>query len=143
MERRIKTAAETAGAGRVLRRFETLLRRQRAELLNLLAAHQTPELEPGGIEYDDPAEVAGELYDHEEALIVKTLMLQRLAEVDAALERIRGGTYGQCEACGKPIERARLEVIPTALRRVTCQERLERGELRQPVPREHPRSRHS
>jgi RNA polymerase-binding transcription factor DksA len=120
-----------------------MLRRQRAELLELVAVHRTTTLEPGGIQYDDPAEVAGELYDHEEALTVKTLLLQRLGEVEEALRRLRDGTYGRCEVCGRPIRRARLEVIPTALRRVECQERLERGSWRQPVRQERSRSKHS
>jgi RNA polymerase-binding transcription factor DksA len=36
----------------------------------------------------------------------------RLLEIDAALARIRGGTYGRCVATGKPISAARLRAIP-------------------------------
>jgi RNA polymerase-binding protein DksA len=39
---------------------------------------------------------------------------QVLAEIDAALERIEAGTYGTCEACGKPIGEERLEALPWA-----------------------------
>jgi RNA polymerase-binding protein DksA len=35
-----------------------------------------------------------------------------LGEIDAALKRIDNGTYGICEACGKPIGEERLEAIP-------------------------------
>lgn len=35
-----------------------------------------------------------------------------LAEVEAALERIRRGTYGICEATGTPITLERLQAIP-------------------------------
>jgi DnaK suppressor protein len=35
-----------------------------------------------------------------------------LAEVDAALERLRRGTYGRCEASGRRIPAARLRAIP-------------------------------
>lgn len=38
----------------------------------------------------------------------------RLAEVEAAQERLRAGTYGLCEVCGEPIDPARLEARPTA-----------------------------
>jgi RNA polymerase-binding transcription factor DksA len=34
------------------------------------------------------------------------------AEVEAALQRIRNGTYGICEATGKPISLDRLRAIP-------------------------------
>ena len=36
----------------------------------------------------------------------------RLLEIDAALARIRSGTYGFCGATGKPISAARLRAIP-------------------------------
>lgn len=45
---------------------------------------------------------------------------ERLAEVDAALERLEAGTYGGCEVCGRPIAAARLEVRPTARSCVGC-----------------------
>lgn len=35
-----------------------------------------------------------------------------IAEVDAALARLDGGTYGRCEACGEPIEAERLLADP-------------------------------
>ncbi len=37
-----------------------------------------------------------------------------LAEIDAAIKRIKDGTYGICEVTGKPIPEARLEAIPFA-----------------------------
>lgn len=43
-----------------------------------------------------------------------------LEEVDAALARIAGGTYGICERCGRPIAPGRLEARPTARRCIEC-----------------------
>ncbi len=37
-----------------------------------------------------------------------------LAEIEAAIKRIKDGTYGICEVTGKPIPEARLEAIPFA-----------------------------
>ena len=37
-----------------------------------------------------------------------------LLEVEAALERVTAGTYGDCEVCHQPIAPARLEARPTA-----------------------------
>ena len=45
---------------------------------------------------------------------------RRLAEVDAALERLSAGTYGRCDRCGQPIPDARLEARPTARTCVAC-----------------------
>ena len=47
--------------------------------------------------------------------------LAELTEVDAALARIRDGTYGECADCGIDIAPARLAVYPTAKRCVNCQ----------------------
>jgi RNA polymerase-binding transcription factor DksA len=48
--------------------------------------------------------------------------LQELTQVDAALARMRDGTYGECIDCGVDIAPARLAVYPTAVRCVACQE---------------------
>jgi RNA polymerase-binding transcription factor DksA len=37
-----------------------------------------------------------------------------LREIDLALKRIADGSYGLCVICGKPIAKARLEVMPHA-----------------------------
>jgi DnaK suppressor protein len=46
-----------------------------------------------------------------------------LTEIDAALERVGGGTYGVCERCGAPIGDARLEALPAARRCIGCASR--------------------
>ena len=52
--------------------------------------------------------------------------LAELDAVDAALARMRAGTYGECRDCGEPIAVARLSAYPTAMRCVACQQRHER-----------------
>jgi RNA polymerase-binding transcription factor DksA len=46
--------------------------------------------------------------------------VHHLAEVDAALERLRTGAYGVCERCGGQIPAERLEVRPVARTCVAC-----------------------
>ena len=48
---------------------------------------------------------------------------QELAAIDAALERIREGTYGICQECGKRIPVARLQALPYAQYCVKCQQK--------------------
>jgi DnaK suppressor protein len=48
-----------------------------------------------------------------------------LAAVEAALERIGAGTYGECSDCGADIPPARLHATPEAARCVPCQEKFE------------------
>jgi DnaK suppressor protein len=49
----------------------------------------------------------------------------RLAWIEAALERFQSGQFGTCEECERPIPLKRLQAIPWALYCVPCQEQLE------------------
>ncbi len=48
-----------------------------------------------------------------------------LRSVEAALQRIGEGTYGECEVCGKAISPARLAALPDTETCRPCQERRE------------------
>lgn len=50
---------------------------------------------------------------------------QELKEIDAALERIRQGTYGICEECEEEIALPRLRAIPTARLCINCKRKAE------------------
>jgi RNA polymerase-binding transcription factor DksA len=47
-------------------------------------------------------------------------MRERIAEVDAALDRLEQGTYGTCARCHRPIPPDRLRALPTAATCVAC-----------------------
>jgi RNA polymerase-binding protein DksA len=51
-------------------------------------------------------------------------MGQNLNDVEAALERIKRGTYGLCENCHKEIDQARLKAMPTARWCLSCKNKL-------------------
>lgn len=56
---------------------------------------------------------------------------RELGSIENALERMREGTYGQCEFCGGKIPLARLDALPYATMCIGCQRDLERsGESR-------------
>jgi DnaK suppressor protein len=50
-----------------------------------------------------------------------------IAAVDAALQRIAEGHYGECVDCGAQIVEARLRAAPEASRCIHCQEKLEKA----------------
>ena len=50
-----------------------------------------------------------------------------LDKIEAALERVEDGTYGQCEECGAKIPKTRLNAIPYATMCVKCASEHERG----------------
>ena len=52
---------------------------------------------------------------------------EALDQIQAAIERIEDGSYGQCEECGAKIPRSRLEAIPYAALCVRCASQREAG----------------
>jgi RNA polymerase-binding protein DksA len=50
-----------------------------------------------------------------------------LEQIEAALERIEDGAYGECEECGGRIPKKRLDAIPYASMCVKCATQFERG----------------
>ena len=64
--------------------------------------------------------------DREMSFATRSLLVERANKLAEALQRLRGGEYGQCEECGEPIAPARLRVMPEVTTCVRCQDRLER-----------------
>ena len=60
----------------------------------------------------DVADAANDDFEHNLALSRLSAEQDIVFEIEAALSRIRSGTYGLCEATGKPIPAARLKAIP-------------------------------
>ena len=52
---------------------------------------------------------------------------RELAQIEGAIERIRQGTYGQCDICSGKIPLARLNALPYALTCIECQRAAETG----------------
>ena len=50
---------------------------------------------------------------------------RELAQIENALEQMRGGTYGACEACSTSIPLARLQALPYATLCIECQREFE------------------
>jgi len=71
------------------------------------------------------AEGASSTFDQGRNLALLSNLKRTLGLVEAALKRLDLGTYGFCEVCGEPIDRARLEALPYAAQCVRCQTRLE------------------
>jgi len=61
-----------------------------------------------------------------EVLATREIMLGRLRALSRAEEKVREGTYGVCDLCGKPIPAGRLTALPEAIHCVPCAAQLER-----------------
>ncbi len=72
------------------------------------------------------ADAGSDAYDRDFALNLLSQEQDALYEIDEALKRVEGGTYGVCEMSGKNIPHPRLEAIPFARLTVECQSQIER-----------------
>jgi RNA polymerase-binding transcription factor DksA len=90
---------------RALIKLRERLLKQRAELAAAI-------LEPVESFSLDMADAATDQFDHDVALGLIAAEQETLFEIEAALSRIRAGTYGLCELTAKPIPAARLRAIP-------------------------------
>ena len=73
------------------------------------------------------ADIGTDNFDQEFTLGLMDSERKLMKEIDEALQRIEGGTYGICEGSGKPIPKARLEAIPWARYCVEYAGLLEKG----------------
>lgn len=65
-----------------------------------------------GDETDHLEEEADETEEIINRLGVKTVLKNRLSEIEAALQKIKEGGYGICENCGKEIDFEVLDTVP-------------------------------
>ncbi len=92
-------------------KFEKLLIARKQELLDRLHGIEQDLDEPMNKDVEDRAT---EREGDEVLESMGNVGLEELAAIDAALARIKVGTFGDCVACGEPISDARLETVPTA-----------------------------
>ena len=99
-------------------RHRELLEQERARLLDLKenltestqdADHRSPgDPSAGG----DIADAGSELFERSLDLSIVEDLDAQLADFEHAIARLAKGTYGSCEACGEPIDPARLIARP-------------------------------
>jgi len=99
--------------------FASRLRDERAELSEQLttiedqtfAATQSDISGDVGVD-DESADAGTATFEREKELSIEQNVRDLLQKIDRALSRIDAGTYGVCERCGKPIEKARVKALP-------------------------------
>lgn len=87
--------------------------------------YQLAELEKEadfGSDVDHGEEEADESEEFVNQLDLQRNLKMRLESVERALDKIREGTYGTCEKCGKPIEQEVLNVDPESRYCKSCKE---------------------
>lgn len=98
-------------------RRETIVARIRRALAERKEAFQTRDA-PGSHGW-------GAAPEGSESLAMVKQQEQLLAQIDAAIQRHKAGTYGRCVGCGEEIPLVRLTALPFAQRCAQCQEEWE------------------
>ena len=107
--------------GKELEEFRTRLLEERSELQAQLAELEessfgTPQSDlTGEVAFDEEYADAGTAtFERERDLSLENNIRDLLTKIEKALGRIDEGSFGLCERCGKPIEKARLKALPYA-----------------------------
>ncbi len=61
---------------------------------------------------DESADAGTATFEREKDLSIEQNVRDLLQKIERALQKIDAGTYGICERCGKPIEKARIKALP-------------------------------
>ncbi len=61
---------------------------------------------------DESADAGTATFEREKDLSIENNVRDLLAKIDRALKRIDDGSFGTCDRCGKPIEKARIKALP-------------------------------
>jgi len=109
----------------VVRELHALLVAERERLEGILATSRDARASSGQVFADD-ADAAIHERDVADLVSAAARRMQRLEDVNDALERLTHGTYGLCEASDEPIGIQRLRAAPWARFAVTHQEEMER-----------------
>ena len=69
----------------------------------------------GEVAFDEEyADAGSATFEREKDLSISNNLRDLMEKIERALARIDAGSYGLCERCGRPIEKARLKALPYA-----------------------------
>jgi len=75
---------------------------------------------------DDQADTGTKTFEREQEITLANTLLERITQVERAIDRLGAGNYGYCERCGNAIPVERLAAFPSATLCVSCKQLEER-----------------
>lgn len=108
----------------LLRLHQTLSNR-RDELRKRLGGELNELMKYRAGDTGDSADLAFDSGSEEVTSQLAELEARELIKVERSLQRLKQGTYGVCEGCGKKIPVARLNALPFSSTCISCQRELE------------------
>ena len=119
-----RTAAETEKIRTALASRRDELRAEYDQTLTDIAELQRERLTDSA--GDDQADTGTKTFEREQEISLANNLLERINQVERALERLEEGNYGWCERCGNAIPVERLAAFPSATLCVSCKQLEER-----------------
>ena len=104
-----------------------ILLKLKSELMNQMKSRGNEDLVLSPDQYAEEGDQAQANQDQSLSFGLRDKDMQRLREIEFALDRIEEGVYGYCEESDEPISKKRLEKIPWARYSIDSQEKLERA----------------
>jgi len=91
--------------------------------------HRLKEFKNSGTDrLSDTADIASNMIEDEIVMSIAQGEAKEIEQIDNALEKIKKDKYGNCENCGKSINKPRLMAIPFVKLCIKCKEEEERYE---------------
>ena len=116
-----------------LTNFKQKLLAQQTLLESVMQSAVTEGRQTTTDDLQDAADQAVQSYQKELIFLQGSKGHSQLAEVRSALSRLEDGSFGECLQCGNPIGEKRLEAVPWAAHCIACQEKIENGEIADPI----------
>jgi DnaK suppressor protein len=122
--RATRSAAETEKIRAALTERRDDLRAEYQQTVNEINELQRDRLTDSA--GDDQADTGTKTFEREQEITLANSILERITQVERALERLDEGHYGWCERCGNAIPVERLAAFPSATLCVSCKQLEER-----------------
>ena len=119
-----RSAADTEEIRSALRERHSELRTEYDQTVADIAELQRDRLTDSA--GDDQADTGTKTFEREQEISLANNILERINQVERALERLDEGSYGWCERCGNAIPVERLAEFPSATLCVSCKQLEER-----------------
>ena len=105
-----------------------LLRQKRQVDKSLVEIEEDdPARSPALAESSEPGTDSYIADSHTKIVVLKNQLLKMSNNIKSTLSKIKTGTFGKCEKCGKQIEAGRLLALPTAQYCVSCSKKISRS----------------
>jgi DnaK suppressor protein len=108
-----------------IEQLRAMLEAKRAEIIEAIKLARMDGMDIDRTSFPEVGDLVSASVEKERAFEHGEAGVNALREIDTALTKLKEGTYGICELCGKPVGLKRLKVVPSARLCIKCKAREE------------------